>query len=237
MRPLPILLPLVLALTACADIVVQPSPGAPAQGQAAPPPRVGGAQSASNFRAVVSRVEPVAERECQRRTRSLDCDFFIFVDDRPGLPPNAFQTLDENGRPVIGFTSALIADARNQDELAFILGHEAAHHIEGHIAQTQRSAMGGALAGAVLAGVLGLDASTGQTVTDIGASVGARSYSKSFELEADALGTVIAARSGYNPVVGAQFFQRIPDPGNQFLGTHPPNADRLRTVQQVAAGL
>ena len=71
----------------------------------------------------------------------------------------------------------------------------------------------------------------------IGAAIGARSYSKDFELEADALGTVIAARAGFNPVRGAQFFNRIPDPGNRFLGTHPANADRLATVQRVAAGL
>jgi hypothetical protein len=34
-----------------------------------------------------------------------------------------------------------------------------------------------------------------------------------------------------------EFFFPIPDPGNKFLGTHPANADRLRTVQRVAASL
>ena len=236
MRPLQLLLPVFLALSACADIITE-SPPAPTLPQEPAPPRVGRAQSEANFRTVVSRVEPVAERECRRRTSGLDCDFLIVVDSRPGLPANAFQTLDRNGRPVIGFTTALIADARNQNELAFVLSHEAAHHIEGHIAQTQRSAVGGALIGAVLAGALGLDQSTGQTVTDIGATVGSRRFSKSFELEADALGTIIADRAGYDPLIGARFFQRVPDPGDRFLGTHPPNADRIRTVERVAAGL
>jgi predicted Zn-dependent protease len=67
--------------------------------------------------------------------------------------------------------------------------------------------------------------------------VGARSYSKNFELEADALGTVITHNAGYNPVRGAEFFSQLPDPGNRFLGTHPPNAQRIETVRRVAAGL
>jgi predicted Zn-dependent protease len=72
---------------------------------------------------------------------------------------------------------------------------------------------------------------------DIGAGVGARSYSKNFELEADGLGTVITHRAGFNPVKGAEYFTQIPDPGNRFLGTHPPNAQRIETVRRVAAGL
>ena len=67
--------------------------------------------------------------------------------------------------------------------------------------------------------------------------VGARSYSKNFELEADALGTIITARAGYDPLRGAEFFARIPDPGDKFLGTHPPNASGLDTVRRTAAGL
>jgi len=36
---------------------------------------------------------------------------------------------------------------------------------------------------------------------------------------------------------GSEFFFRIPDPGNKFLGTHPANADRLSTIRAVAARL
>jgi predicted Zn-dependent protease len=136
---------------------------------------------------------------------------------------------------VIGFTLALIADARNQDELAFILGHEAAHHIAGHIPATQQSAQTGALLGGLAATLGGLDAQSVDAIAQLGATVGARQYSKAFELEADALGTVIAARAGYNPVRGAAYFSRIPDPGDRFLGSHPPNAERIRVVQATAA--
>ncbi|MEO9895513.1 MAG: M48 family metalloprotease [Paracoccaceae bacterium] len=197
----------------------------------------GRAASYRAFVQVIETMEPVAEQECQRRTRGVNCDFLIVVDDERGKPANAFQTLDEDGRPVIIFRLALLNDARNIDEIAFLMGHEAAHHIEGHIARGQQNAV----TGAVLLGDLAT--ATGWSVADVehaqkwGAEFGARSYSKEFELEADALGAVITVRSGYSALRGVQFFNRIPDPGDQFLGTHPPNAARLATVARVAAGL
>jgi len=83
----------------------------------------------------------------------------------------------------------------------------------------------------------GSDSTTVRSAEEIGASLGARTYSKDFELQADRLGTIITARAGYNPVRGAQFFNRIPDPGNRFLGTHPPNTSRMEIVRRTAAGL
>jgi len=200
-------------------------------------PRQSGERAAQNFISVVRAVEPVAEQECRARTRGVNCDFIIVVDDRRELPPNAFQTLDPSGRPIVGFTLSLIADARNVDELAFIMGHEAAHHIAGHIPRAQQSALGGAILAGVLATVGGADAAGVREAQNVGASLGARRFSKDFELEADALGTVIAARAGYDPVLGAQYFARTPDPGNRFLGTHPPNAQRIAIVRRFAAGL
>jgi predicted Zn-dependent protease len=182
-------------------------------------------------------LEPVAERECRNRTTGVNCDFNIVVDDRPGQPANAFQTLDKQGRPIVAFTLALIADARNEDELAFVMGHEAAHHIAGHIGRQQQNAVAGAVVAGAAAVLLGGSTQTIEAAQRTGAEVGARRYSKDFELEADALGTIITARAGYDPLRGAEFFTRIPDPGDKFLGTHPPNTQRLETVRRTAAGL
>tara|TARA_R110002020_G_scaffold451607_1_gene665635 strand:- start:32169 stop:32867 length:699 start_codon:yes stop_codon:yes gene_type:complete len=222
---------LVAALAACDVTPVIPS------GPAVSPPQNSARTNARNFVQVVNTVEPVAERECRARTTNLNCDFNIVVDDRPGQPANAFQTLDRQGRPIIAFTLALIDDARNEDELAFVMGHEAAHHIAGHIARQQQNAVAGAVIFAGLATLSGGDANTVRSAQELGAQVGARSYSKDFELEADALGTIITQRAGYDPIRGAAFFTRIPDPGDRFLGTHPPNASRIEIVRRTAAGL
>jgi len=219
-------------------MVVDQPREAPAIQPTTAPAQLSQRQAIENFNIAVARIEPVAEQMCRQRNPNQNCDFQIVVDDRPNQPVNAYQTLDRNGRPIIAFTVPLIADARNRDEIAFVMAHEAAHHIEGHIARQQTNAVVGAVLIGGLAGVFGAtDQSTIDAATRIGANVGARSYSKDFELEADALGTRIAAAAGFDPLNGAQFFFRIPDPGDRFLGTHPANADRLRTVQRVAAGL
>lgn len=201
------------------------------------PPPVTQNRAARNFLAVVQRMEPIAERECRVRTASTNCDFKIVIDNRPDQRSNAFQTVDKHGRPVIAFTSALIAEARNQDELAFVLGHEAAHHIRGHLPKTQQSAVAGAVVGGLLAAALGAGDAGIKEAQRMGGAVGARQFSKEFELEADELGTIITVRSGYDPLVGAKFFSRIPDPGDRFLGSHPPNGQRIAIVRRTAANM
>lgn len=191
----------------------------------------------ARFATVVARVEPVAERICRQRGAGVNCDFLILVDDRPDQPPNAFQTLGRGGRPVLAFTGALVAGVRNADELAFVMGHEAAHHIADHIPRQIENARTGAILLGGLATLSGAGRRTIEAAVDLGATVGARRYSREFELEADAIGTVIAHEAGFDPVRGAAFFGQLPDPGDRFLGTHPPNAQRMALVRRVASGL
>jgi len=216
-----------LALAACDVPTSSPPPSEPL-------PRVtrtGSPQGVADFRVVVRRVEPVAEQYCRRIRPGANCDFAISVDTRPNQPPNAYQTYSKEGRPLLAFTPALLRQMRNRDEIAFALAHEAAHHIEKHISQTRQSAQTGALIGAIFGSVAGLDQAGVDLVTDIGGTVGARRYSKNFELEADSLGARIAQSAGYDPLRGVLYFQDARDPGDRFLGTHPPNADRIRVVR------
>jgi len=188
-----------------------------------------------DFDQVVRAVRPVAVAECRKRARpGTNCDFRVVLDSNRRAAPNAYQSLDDDGRPVLTFTATLIPAMRNADELAFIISHEAAHHISGHLIRQEENAEKGATAFAGLATLTGGDVAEAEK---LGAAVGARNYSKEFELEADELGTIIAYRAGFNPLVGAQFFTRIPDPGDQFLSTHPPNTARLEMVRRTAARL
>lgn len=239
MKPFPSLAAAALALSGC--ISTMPEGQVPSAPQPMPPADTGPAlspdQAVQTFLSVRSRMEPAIESACRERAAAENCDFQIGVADNPNLPPNAFQTLDKAGRPVIGFTVALIADARNADEIAFVMGHEAAHHIAGHIPRQQANAQMGAVLGAALGAALGGGEQSVQMGQQLGGTYGARRYAKDFELEADALGTELTYFAGYNPERGAAFFSRIPDPGDQFLGTHPPNAERLATVRRTLARL
>ncbi|UXU75142.1 MULTISPECIES: M48 family metalloprotease [unclassified Paracoccus (in: a-proteobacteria)] len=230
---------IVLALAGC--VVVPETP--PASGNRPLPTAVRpdvaptpAQASARSFISVINRMEPMVERECAaRRTQPISCDFQFVVDDRPGLEPNAFQTVDATGRPIIGFTLSLIGEARNADELAFVVGHEASHHILGHINRKTSAATMGAVILGGLASAYGGNPEAIRSAQDFGAQFGARYYSKDWELEADYLGAIIALNAGYDPERGALFFARIPDPGDKILGTHPSRAARMNQVSRAVA--
>ncbi len=223
---------LVLFLAACDTSSVVAVPAAKWQ------PKSSDQQATARmFEQVGRAVSDAASRECRRRSASANCDFVILVDLDSDAPANAFQTLDENGQPLIIFTQPMIESTQNADEMAFVMGHEAAHHILGHIARQAQNAKESARIFGELARDQGEDDAGVERAQELGAEVGAQNYSREFELEADQLGTIITHSAGYDPLVGMVFFQRIPDPGDRFLTTHPPNAKRVEVVLQTARQL
>ena len=233
MRLPALILAAALALSGCVQVVAPVPPPAPTQQDIAARAR----QAVQNFDEVVRRVEPVAEQVCREETPDQPCDFIIYVDRAPESGVNAFHTLDPEGRPAIIFTLGLIAVARNTDELAFIMGHEAGHHIGRHLPLGQMQAAQGARVFSDLARARGASAPEVDEAAQIGAFVASREFGQRAELEADALGTIIAERAGYDALVGAEFFTRIPDPAREFLSTHPPNAARIDVVRRTVAAL
>lgn len=229
------------ASAGCTPVIQMPPPvsGVPQPEpvvHVAPPAPLSAAAAARSFVTVMRTMEPAVEREClDRRQTPINCDFQFVVDDRAGLEPNAFQTVDASGRPVIGFTLSLIAAARNADEIAFVVGHEASHHILGHLDRKSASAQAGAVILAGIATASGGGAAAVRTAQSLGAQLGARTYSKQWELEADYLGAIITTAAGYDPVNGAQFFMRIPDPGDRILGSHPSRAQRIEQVNRAVS--
>lgn len=214
-----------------------PAGSGTAQGSLAPVQSNGSPEAAARlFVQVMRRMEPAVEREClQRRTQPINCDFQFVVDDAPGLEPNAFQTIDRNGRPIIGFTLALIRATRNGDEIAFVVGHEASHHVLNHLDRKAGAAAAGAVILGSIASASGASPAALERAQEIGASVGSRYYSRDWELQADYLGAIMTMNAGFDPINGARFFERIPDPGDHVLGSHPPRVARLAQVNRAVA--
>lgn len=228
----------IVALAACEPIPVQPQSAPPVQSEPVVAQKRSPQSAARTFVSVMSRMEPAVERECrERRTQAINCDFQFVVDSRPNLEPNAFQTIDDTGRPIIGFTLSLVAATQNADEIAFVVGHEASHHILNHLDRKAGAATAGAVILGSIASVYGGESAIVSTAQEIGASVGSRYYSKDWELQADYLGAIITLNAGFDPRVGARFFERLPDPGNRVLGSHPPRAARLAQVERAIADL
>ena len=189
------------------------------------------------FASVVAVVEPVGEDLCRRYRPQFNCDFEVVVYKKNPNLVNAFQTIKSDGRPLIVFSQGLIEHARNEDELAFVLGHEMAHHLEGHLYQQYQTARSGAERFGGLISLVGASDRLVRNAEHFGARLAGRKFSKTYELEADRLGTWIATIAGYDALRGAAFFMRMSDPGDQLLGTHPPNQARVETVRKAMADL
>lgn len=209
------------------------------------------------YRRVVDSVEPVAEDFCkaQRPEESEKfCDFNIRVDGSVTNKPNAFQRIGSDGRPDLSMTPSFLTLARNDDEMAFVLGHEAAHQISGHLDKQSQQQTAGAAIGAILGTALviagaaaGADmSSTGGAIIlgsgAIGAYGGRHVYSQTYELEADMLGTYITEKAGYDPVLGSRVFARlsadegrpVPQGKASFWSTHPRSPERIAVVMATA---
>lgn len=158
-------------------------------------PLTGPVLTAASFEVVAFDVVRAAQQAC--RLRHVDrgheaCNYEVVRLPDRDLPPNAWQTRDGAGRSLIVITENLVAALENPDELAFVLAHEAAHHVAGH----QKLAL--AEHGQRLAILL-----SGGTV-----SAPLPPDAPELEFEADALGAEIAARAGYDAKRASALFNR-----------------------------
>jgi len=226
---------------------VPTAPTAPAV-PAVVPGSVAGARTAADFRRVAGRIEPAAETFCRQEAPAAPpgyCDFVILLSDDPRMPPNAFQTRGRDGRPVLVVSASLLAQMQTDDEIAFVLGHEAAHHIAAHLPrQAQSQAIGALILGGVVAATGSASASPEaneraiRQAMDTGAFLGGRAYAQQYELEADWIGAFVTARAGYDPERGAVIFGRpalASGGGPVVLATHPASPQRLALVSRAAA--
>jgi len=162
---------------------------------------------------------------------------------------NAFSL--PNGRLYI--TRGLVALANDSSELASVLSHEMSHVIARHAAMRENEARQAALVTRVFTD-LGSDPET-SALALAKSKIKLATFSRSQELEADAIGVEIAARAGYDPYGAVRFLTsmgrnaelrnaelkvgqaqsshidpRAPD----FLSSHPSTPERIRNAQANA---
>ena len=152
------------------------------------------------------------------------CDYEIELQNSDEV--NAFA----DGRRVVVF-SGMMRFLKSDDELALIIGHELAHNIMGHIKKQAVNRTIGAIFGAILSAL------TGVNMTETGADIGQLAFSQEFEAEADYVGCYCAARAGYNVSKAAQLWRRIaathPSAINLKGTTHPSTAKRFIAIQKT----
>ncbi len=247
----------ILSLSACgttyqmpvvADAELSRANSVIAKESATPLARVPMLDGVSRFERVAARIEPHAEALCRQETPKRDCDLQIRVDLDPRAPANAFQTVNSDG-PLIIITAPLLQGTRNDDEVAFVIGHEAGHHIASHLDKQKAQQLAGALILGAVAAYAGAGSSDQyqaqqnvETAMDLGSSVGSVAYSRTYELEADMLGAYITESAGYNAEKGSLLFARR-EGGNvagangamSLWSTHPRSPERIATVRYAVA--
>lgn len=140
----------------------------------------------------------------------------------------------------IGVYTGLLKYARDQAQLAAVLGHEISHVLAKH-SEARVSAAYATQAGLQLTQVLlGTRASPTQSqqlmaLLGAGAQVGILlPYSRGQESEADILGLQLMARAGFDPREAIQLWQNMQQAGSSppaFLSDHPSNATRIHDLQ------
>lgn len=123
----------------------------------------------------------------------------------------------------------------NDDEVAMIMGHEAAHALREHARERvgKTAATRGAIEiGAALFGL----GNTGRLAADLGGQLLTLKFSREDEAEADLVGIELAARAGYDPHAGVTLWQKMAQASKgappEFMSTHPSGPSRIQDIQK-----
>lgn len=149
----------------------------------------------------------------------------------------------------IFITTAALAAAKNEDQLAAILAHEVAHVVRGHALGSIKKSRWAGVAKTALDSSVELDEQALGDLTkafegaldDIVDSVLVKGYSRDTEFEADRLGAEIMAAAGYNPKAFTRYLKKLrksQDTGSGGMSsTHPSAADRIGKLKKVVGKL
>lgn len=132
-----------------------------------------------------------------------------------------------------------IRAADNEAELAGVMAHEMGHVYMQHTAKQQekQSVLGGIadIVGAIAGGMGGAWGGLAQSGIQFGAGTLLLSYSREDEAQADAVGTIILWKAGFDPIGLADFFEKIEAQGStgpQFLSDHPNPGNRREAIKK-----
>jgi len=156
----------------------------------------------------------------------------VFRDDSP----NAFAL--PGGK--IGVNSGLFSVARNQDQLATVLGHEVAHVVAQHSNErvsTAFAAQSGLELVQAISGAPGAEQSQLLALLGLGAQIGILlPYGREQEREADLIGLDLMADAGFDPRESIALWQNMAKAGSgeppEFLSTHPSYGTRMQDLAQ-----
>lgn len=156
----------------------------------------------------------------------------------------------------------LLKHLKNNDEIAAVVAHEMGHHLAKHNEEKQQNAATGAAVSGIITAVLlaaansnnpyynqyqqQQDQQTVENMMSAGAGIGALSYSKEQEREADLLATYLLSRAGYNLNKAQNIMLVLAESNGEssisqsaFLDSHPAGVERFvawdKAIKEVEA--
>ena len=187
--------------------------------------------------------DPVAQNYVNQIGRWL-----AFQTERPDLPWT-FAVIDTDtvnafAAPggYVFVTRGLFLMLRNEAELAGVIGHEISHVLRRHHLVALEKQLRASLATDMAGMLVEYDSEMVDALVGAGMQLYGKGLDRDDELEADRMGVVVAARSGYDayglPAMLMTLHSRSENDQNlTFLfSTHPPTVDRLEQLDQEMQG-
>ena len=178
------------------------------------------------LRYIASRITPLAPA-CNGRAQQWRWEVNL-------LDSKQINAFCMPGGKIAFFTGILGTLKLNDDEVAMIMGHEAAHALREHARERMGKTAATRIGAGVLSAFLGLG-NTGDTLLNMGGQLLTLKFSREDESEADLIGIELAARAGYDPGAGVTLWQKMAEASKgappQFISTHPSGPTRIRDIQ------
>lgn len=143
----------------------------------------------------------------------------------------------------IGVYTGLLPVAKNQHQLAAVIGHEIGHVLAQHsnerVSQSTLLSMGMQAVQASLSNPQSQSAQMTMAALGLGAQFGIlMPYGRTQESEADIIGLKLMANAGFDPRQSVNLWQNmsVASKGQQppeFLSTHPSNASRIQQLSEA----
>ncbi|MCR5260587.1 MAG: M48 family metallopeptidase [Candidatus Gastranaerophilales bacterium] len=126
----------------------------------------------------------------------------------------------------------------NEDELAFIIGHELGHADQNHVLKATGANYAGnmvieaATKAAANKGLSSLAQKTAQIGTQLVTTAAQNKYSRSQEFTADAFGIDFMTKAGYNPLYAISIMSKFGENYADFWVDHPSTDKRLAAMSE-----
>ena len=163
------------------------------------------------------------------RAKSFDWDVNVIKNDKT---KNAWAL--PGGK--IAVYTGIFPEAKNENGLAAIMGHEVVHALARHGAERTSQRLAADLSMQITSQALGMSR-MGSSLAMQALGVGILlPFSRSHESEADYIGLLLAAEAGYDPREAVLLWQRMAEASKgappEFLSTHPSHTTRIQDLKK-----